>query len=351
MIGDVLTSSILFEAIKLEYPSAELHYLVNSHTVPVVENNPFIDKLVLFTPEIENSKLQFYRFLKEIRKEKYDIVIDVYSKTSSAFITSFSKAKIRIGKSKSYLNWAYTHQSGMDLVRNHGIPLAYENRLNMLTPFVKNINYKVEPQVFITEIEKDQLQLKLKNEKLSLKEDLVVMVNILGSSPSKTYPLPYLAELLDELVNHFKDIKFLFNYIPKQQDQVNTLKSYCSQKTQNNILNFYAPSLREFIILTSFCDAMIGNEGGAIHMAKAVNIPSFAIFSPWIRKETWGANDEDDHNLNVHLRDFEPQLFKNYNKKDFRKNQKEYYLKFEPELIKKTLVNFIKNSITSLNGS
>ena len=52
MIGDVLTSSILFKAIKLEHPSAELHYLVNSHTVPVVENNPFIDKLVLFTPKI-----------------------------------------------------------------------------------------------------------------------------------------------------------------------------------------------------------------------------------------------------------------------------------------------------------
>jgi len=33
MIGDVLTSSVLFEAIKLKHPSAELHYLVNSHTM------------------------------------------------------------------------------------------------------------------------------------------------------------------------------------------------------------------------------------------------------------------------------------------------------------------------------
>ena len=49
MIGDVLTSSILFEAIKIEHPSAELHYLINSHTVPVVENNPFVDKLVLLS--------------------------------------------------------------------------------------------------------------------------------------------------------------------------------------------------------------------------------------------------------------------------------------------------------------
>ena len=40
MIGDVLTSSILFEVLRAKYPNAQLDYLVNSHTLPVIENNP-----------------------------------------------------------------------------------------------------------------------------------------------------------------------------------------------------------------------------------------------------------------------------------------------------------------------
>jgi heptosyltransferase-2 len=50
MIGDVLATSVLFEAIKQKYPKAKLHYVLNSHTYPVVEHNPFIDKFHFFYP-------------------------------------------------------------------------------------------------------------------------------------------------------------------------------------------------------------------------------------------------------------------------------------------------------------
>ena len=87
MIGDVLTSSILFEVLRKEFPNSELHFLINSHTIPVVTNNPFIDKIIAFTPEIEKSRFLFQRLRKQIFKTKYFMVIDVYSKLSSAWIS------------------------------------------------------------------------------------------------------------------------------------------------------------------------------------------------------------------------------------------------------------------------
>ena len=96
MIGDVLTSSILFEALREKYPDAELHYLINTHTFPVVENNPFIDEFIFFTPEAESSKRELIRLAKSVKKTGYDIIIDVYSKLSSNIITLFSGAKIKI---------------------------------------------------------------------------------------------------------------------------------------------------------------------------------------------------------------------------------------------------------------
>ena len=102
MIGDVLASSILFEAIKNKYPNYELHYLVNSHTYPVAEHNPLIDNFVFLTPEIEQSKWKFFSFIKKVRREKYDTVIDVYGKIGSALISLFSGAKIRAAYQKNY---------------------------------------------------------------------------------------------------------------------------------------------------------------------------------------------------------------------------------------------------------
>ena len=71
MIGDVLTSSILFEAIKTKHPNYELHYVINSNTHAVVEHNPFIDRFHFVTPEIDKSTFKFFKFLKQLRYEKF----------------------------------------------------------------------------------------------------------------------------------------------------------------------------------------------------------------------------------------------------------------------------------------
>ena len=100
MIGDVLTSTILFEALREKYPSAELHYLVNFGTFAVVENNPFIDRLVILDSKTQKSIGGTFKFFKKIKQENYNLVIDLYSKLFSAAISYFSRAKKRIGKKK-----------------------------------------------------------------------------------------------------------------------------------------------------------------------------------------------------------------------------------------------------------
>ena len=45
MIGDVLTSTLLCEVLREKYPDAEIHYLVNSNTLPVLAHHTSFDKL------------------------------------------------------------------------------------------------------------------------------------------------------------------------------------------------------------------------------------------------------------------------------------------------------------------
>src|SRR5690606_29017622 len=108
MIGDVLTSSILFKALRKKYPDAELSYLIQPHTLAVVEKNPFIDRIVLFDPEKYKGFSGLINFAHEVRAGNYDIVIDVYAKINSAIITAISGANTRISYNKWYTSFAYT---------------------------------------------------------------------------------------------------------------------------------------------------------------------------------------------------------------------------------------------------
>ena len=42
------------------------------------------------------------------------------------------------------------------------------------------------------------------------------MISAIGSSEAKTYPLQYMAQVIDEIANN-KSVQLLFNYIPNQK--------------------------------------------------------------------------------------------------------------------------------------
>lgn len=343
MIGDVLTSSILFEAIRTTYPDAQLHYLINSHTFPVVEGNPNVDDFIFFTPEIEKSKRKLLAFAQGLKKEKYDVVIDVYSKFSSNIITLFSGAKTKISKYKWYTSFIYSHTLKEAKTSKTYAGLAVENRLGLLQPLEILIENPIKPKIYLSEKEKNHAKKVLTENGIDLTQPLY-MIGVLGSSISKTYPHDYMATVIDTIVNKQPNAQIIFNYIPKQKADADSIFNLCNAETQQRIhLNIFGKSLREFLALTSFCDALIGNEGGATNMAKALHIPTFTIFSPWILKNAWNMFDDDKSYLSVHLNDFKPELYTNASYKDAKQDYKSFYEAFSPDLFSSKLNAFISN--------
>jgi len=341
MIGDVLTSSILFEALREKYPKAELHYLIYPHTKPVVENNPFIDKVIEYDPSEYKNPLKFLKFLFQIKNQNYTSVIDVYSKTNSALITRFSDAKIRISYKKWYTSFFYTRVFNRKIkpVTNAGI--AIEKRLQLLEPLGLESSLHLKPKIYLSEKEELAAKEILSNAGLLDRKPLF-MISVLGSSPAKTYPPEYLAELLDEIVKQTSG-KLLFNYIPSQTEEAYNIYNRCLPATQENIyMNIFGESLREFMALTRYCNALIGNEGGAINMAKALNIPTFAIFSPSIKRINWNIYEDGLTQVSTHPEDFFAQDFKNKSKKQIHGNTAALYKKFKPDYIKPELVSFLE---------
>lgn len=339
MIGDVLTSSILFEVLKAKYPDAELHYVINSHTFPVVQHNPYIDKFVVFTPEMEHHKKLLLRFLKTIRKEQYEVVIDVYAKPISILITLFSGAKIKISKYKRYSQLIYNHSVKYAKKPRTNASLAIENRLKLLHPLGIE-NNPIKPKIYLTTKEIEDSRLFLEQHAIDLSKPLF-MISVLGSGPNKTYPYPYMAKLIDEIVSQTRG-QILFNYIPKQDTEAKAIYNLCKKETQTHIhFNVFGNSLRSFLAITKHCTALLGNEGGAVNMAKALNIPTFTIFSPGLNKENWNMFEDGKENISVHLKDYSK--YSKNSMTDAKKNPDSYYLQFKPEFLKPQLTAFLNN--------
>ena len=340
MIGDVLVSSLICENLKLNYPEAKVHYVVNRFTIPVIEKNPYIDEIVVFEEEYRSNKFAFYKFLNHIRQSNYDVVIDAYGKLESNLITLCSGAKIKIGWEKSLTKLLYTSKVKISNTSKIGLGSAIENRLNLVKALKNSEILSHQPKIHLTQNEIETAKEKIKNIKAKETES-ILMISALGSNKCKTYPVDYMAEILDFIVENTNALLIL-NYMPSQNKSIEKLYSLCKKNTQKNILvDFEIESLREFMSILKFCKAIIGNEGGAINMAKALDIPTFSIFSPQIIKEGW--NGFEDHTLkhiSVHLKDYMPNALHND-----EIGLAELYKLFEFSNFKTTLKKFLSKHV------
>ena len=340
MIGDVLASTIICESLRKKYPKAQIDYVIKESTKPVVLGNPYIDNIIEFKTEYKGSKSAFFKFLKNIRNSAYDIVIDAYGKLESNLITIFSGASEKVSYQKWYTSFLYDNTITPAKEPYTSAGVALENRLRLVYPEYLIESKVIPPQIYLSKEEKNNATNFLKSQGVNLSKPLV-MIGVLGSEEIKTLPFAYMARVIDEIVNTL-DATILFNYIPNQVSDARKIYDLTSEKSKENILfDVYAKSLRDFLGILSQCDVLVGNEGGAVNMAKALDKSTFTFFSPWIVKSAWNMFEDGKTRDSVHLKDFKPELFKNKTTKEIKKEAFDLYQQFTPDLYLERLREFL----------
>lgn len=344
-IGDVLTSTIISNNLKKKFPNAEIDYMCYSNCVDVLKENPNIDNIIILPEHIRKSYIKFFKFILSIRKKKYDVIIDAYCKLETNLISLFSGAKDRVSYHKGYSNFFYNHT--VKRLKNGSkskLGLAIENRLLLLKPLIKEDITDYKPKVFLTETEIQEANKILQKFKVKTGKKPLIMFGILGSEWYKTYPLEKMSKIINFTVDQL-DADVIFNYIPSQKDEALKVYNFCTPKTRKNIhLDLYSEGLRPFLALLSQCDMLIGNEGGAVNMAKALNVATFSLFSPSVDKETWQIFENEKENESIHLKDLKPEIYEQNDAKFIKENTFKYFDEYPLELILEKLKMFFKTN-------
>ena len=100
-IGDVIHALPVSYAIKEQYPNAHLTWVVEPAAYAILEDNPYIDELILFEKARFRSFGGFLReigpFRRRLRTRRYDASLDLQGLFKSAAIAFNAGAKLRIG--------------------------------------------------------------------------------------------------------------------------------------------------------------------------------------------------------------------------------------------------------------
>ncbi len=346
MIGDVLICSLLCKNLRLWNPNANIDFVANRHTLDVIRNNPYIDKIIIFEDSFTNDKLALLKFLNQFRKKRYDYVIDAYGKLESVLVCLFTSARHKIGYKKFYSSIVYNQSIERKKTPEDKLQLSIKNRLQLLEPIIGDFPKNCEVEIYLTPEEIRSARVRL--DSVLGKGNQAIMVSALGSCENKTYPFEYMAQLMDTAHQTTK-LPFILNYRPDQKDQINKLIEQLDPTTQKAVVKSLTPnSLRDYMATAYHSVAVVGNEGGAINIAKGLKKPTFAIFSPLIDPMGWHT-EIPNKSMAVNLQMFFPDKI---NYKDHRKIAKdpakvlELYKMLKPELYKKQWVDFFKSLIS-----
>ena len=263
-IGDIILSTIVLDNLKAALPHSEIHYLTEEFAKRAVENNPFVSKILTF------QKSDFvFSIIRKVRKEKYDLVLDLWSNPKTAQITFLSSAKYRDGYSKRGRKYAYNILGIPGTIGKHA---AEDNLVLLKSLDIPIISKKI---IYNTTKEEKIFAEKFIKEVVDQNENTLIGIIPSGGWESKRCDAVKWIEICEEIQKNIPS-KFIILWGPGDENDVKII----SEKLKPMPIVVPKTSFGELTALIEKCDLVIANDSGPMHAAAALNIPTIGIFGP-----------------------------------------------------------------------
>ena len=106
-IGDVVLATGIIEKLYQHYPGAKIDFMLRKGNEGLLINHPHLRRLIIWDKK-KNKLLNLFRILQQVRKTRYDKVINVQRFAATGMLTAFSGAKETIGFDKNPFAFVFT---------------------------------------------------------------------------------------------------------------------------------------------------------------------------------------------------------------------------------------------------
>ena len=264
-IGDVVLSTVVFDNLLNDFPDAEIDFLTEKPSSQILETLPFLNKILIFNRKSTYERL---KLMREVRRRKYDLILDFFSNPSTAQITFFSGAKFRAGFPYRGRKYAYNLYGPSDRTSFHAAQLHLEF-LKQIGLSYHSANLKIGLHESDLEFARDYYTSQ------NLIPEQTIIISPSGGWPSKKCDPEKFAEIAKAIQNSF-NFKILIVWGPgdlQEAEKIHTLLHGTSVLSPQT-------TIRQMAALMKLARAVIANDSGPMHIATAVKTPTLALHGP-----------------------------------------------------------------------
>ena len=107
-IGDAILASSLLEKLYKQFPQSKISILVRAGNESIYDAHPFLKEVLIWNKK-EKKLRHLFQLLLQVRKNKYDCVINCHRYASSGFLTGLSGAKHTAGFKQNPFSFLFNH--------------------------------------------------------------------------------------------------------------------------------------------------------------------------------------------------------------------------------------------------
>lgn len=284
-VGDSVLSMALCHGLRQTFPGAEIDFVINEGIHTLYEHHPDVDKCITFSAEENGSTWKYlHKVRSTVRQTRYDIIIDMRTTLRTLLFSLFSlRTPWRIGEKKWYswmwLNHRVNHHADRSMCR-----IDQNNQLLEPLKAITDVKPSRSFRLYVSDVHKKAYHDLMESAGIDFTRP-VILATPTARLEYKVLPAKTMEAVLQKIIDTF-DAQIIFNFAGKEKD---IALRYQHEMGDNPHIftNIDAPTLPDLCALASNCHFFFGNEGGPRHIAQALDIPSFAIFPPGIRKSIW----------------------------------------------------------------
>ncbi len=116
-LGDILNALPVLGALRRRFPQARLAWIINHGYASLLAPHPDLNEIITFDRSslrsgIFSGSVAFVRFLRHLRRQRFDLAIDLQGLLRSGLMTLATRAPVRIGlaTAREGARWCYTHR-------------------------------------------------------------------------------------------------------------------------------------------------------------------------------------------------------------------------------------------------
>jgi heptosyltransferase II len=261
-IGDVVLATSIVEKLHQHFTDASIDLLVRKGNEFLLTDHPFLHEVLIWNKK-ENKLKNLFNLLFEIRKTKYDVVINVQRYGATGFLTAFSGAKTTIGFDKNPFSFLFTKKIKHVFDEKGNGRHEIKRNLELIKDFTDDA--VVRPKLYPSKTDEEKTKIYKQRQYITVAPASVWF--------TKQYPADKWISFINKLPEN------LNIYLLGAPSDNSICENIIQSATNKNVIDLCGKlSFLESCALMK--DALMNyvNDSAPMHFASAMNAPVSAIF-------------------------------------------------------------------------